>query len=251
MIRSVLAGATIALIGSMLCGATLGAPASTPKSFSDAQRAEIGQIVRDYLVNHPEVLVDAMNALQAKQDAETKAKADAVIKQNPAEIYNDGYSFVAGNPKAKVTLVEFFDYNCGYCRKAFAKMMTLAKPDSDVKFIFKEYPILSPESEVCSRAAFAAAKQGKYLQFHKAMMSHQGRANDEAITEVAKQIGLNLNQLHKDMNDPAVLAHVEQNLKLGNDLGMDGTPSFIVNGQIIDGWSEADVDKAITKGEKS
>jgi len=197
------------------------------------------------------VLVDAMDALQAKQDKAAKDKAAAVIKARPSEIYSDGYSFVAGNPNAKITLVEFFDYNCGYCRKAFSKMMTLAAPSSNVRFIFKEFPILSPESEVAAKAAFAAGKQGKYLEFHRAMMSHPGRANEQAIEDVVKQIGLNVDKFHKDLNSPEAAAHVDANLKLGNDLGLDGTPSFIIDGKVIGGWSEKDVDEAIRGGGKS
>ena len=225
-------------------------PAATaaPKSFSPAQEAEIGAIVKQYLLDHPEVLVDAMNVLQAKQDQAAKDKAASVIKSRPGDIYSDGYSFVAGNPNAKVTLVEFFDYNCGYCRKAFEKMMTLAAPNSNVRFIFKEFPILSPESEVASKAAFAASKQNKYLEFHRGLMSHPGRANEQAIDDVAKKIGLNMTQFHKDMTSPDAEAHVSANLKLGSDLGLDGTPSFIVNGKVITGWSEKDVDAAISGG---
>ncbi len=219
--------------------------AASKSSFTPDQQAEIGQLVRSYLLDHPEVLVDAMDALQAKQDKAAKDKAATVIKQHPDEIYKDGYSFVAGNPNAKVTLVEFFDYNCAYCRKAFAKMMTLAKPNSKVRFIFKEFPILTPESKVAAKAAFAAEKQNKYLEFHKGLMSHPGRANEEAIEEVAKKIGLNMDQFHKDMNDPSAEAHVEENLKLGDDLGIDGTPSFIVDGKLIGGWSEKEIDDAI------
>ncbi|MFZ1990268.1 MAG: DsbA family protein [Alphaproteobacteria bacterium] len=238
------AAASLALIA----GTMTSAAAAAPKSFSPAQQAEIGDIVKQYLLDHPEVLVDAMNALQAKQDQAAKDKAAAVIKSRPGDIYNDGYSFVAGNPNAKVTLVEFFDYNCGYCRKAFDKMMTLAAPNSKVRFVFKEFPILSPESEVASKAAFAASKQNKYLEFHRGLMSHSGRANEQAIEDVAKKIGLNMAQFHKDMNGPDAEAHVSANLKLGSDLGLDGTPSFIVNGKVISGWSEKDVDAAISAG---
>jgi len=247
VIRSTWAGALAMLLAGALSIASIARAAET-RSFTPAQRAEIGDVVRAYLLDHPEVLVDAMNALQAKQDKAAKDKAAAVIKSRPNDIFNDGYSFVAGNPKAKVTLVEFFDYNCGYCRKAFDKMMSLASPNSNVRFIFKEFPILSPESETCAKAAFAAGKQGKYLEFHKAMMSHPGRANEQAIEDVAKQIGLNLHELHKDMNDPTIAAHVEQNLKLGQDLSFDGTPSFIVGNQVMSGWSEQDLDKLIAGG---
>jgi protein-disulfide isomerase len=234
----------------LLASAALPARAADTRSFTPAQRAEIGDVVRAYLLDHPEVLVDAMNALQAKQDKAAREKAEAVIKAHPNEIFNDGYSFVAGNPHAKVTMVEFFDYNCAYCRKAFDKMMTLAAPNSNVRFIFKEFPILSPESEVAARAAFAAGKQGKYLQFHKAMMSHPGRANAESIDEVAKSIGLSLTKLHKDMTDPKIAAEVQANLKLGADLSFDGTPSFIVGDKVMSGWSEDDLDKLIADGAK-
>ena len=239
------AAALLLVAGIAIAATNAASNPSLKSSFTPDQQAEIGAIVKSYLMEHPEVLVDAMDALQAKQDQAAKDKAAAVIKSRPNDIYNDGYSFVAGNPNAKVTLVEFFDYNCAYCRKAFDKMMTLAKPDSKVKFIFKEFPILTPESEVAAKAAFAAKKQNKYLEFHKGLMSHPGRANEEAIEEVAKKIGLDMTAFHKDMNAPDAAAHVKANLALGSDLGIDGTPSFIVNGKLIDGWSEKDVDDAI------
>jgi protein-disulfide isomerase len=226
------------------------AQAAGAKAFSDAERSEIGEIVKAYLLEHPEVLVDAMDALQSKQEAADKAKAAAVIKTRPHDVYTDGYSFVAGNPKAKLTLVEFFDYNCGYCRKAFDKMMTLASANSNVRFVFKEYPILSPESETCARAALAAGMQGKYLEFHRAMMSHPGRANEQAIDDVAKKLKLNLAKLHKDMDDPQVAAHIAANRKLGDDLALTGTPSFIVGNEVVSGWSEEELDKLIKDGGK-
>jgi protein-disulfide isomerase len=219
-------------------------------SFSDKQRSEIGQIVHDYLLEHPEVLLDAMQALQDKQAADAKAQAAEVIQAKPKELFHDGYSFVAGNPHAKVTVVEFFDYNCAYCRKANPKIMQLAKPNSPVKLIFKEYPVLSADSEVAARAAMAAAKQGKYLAFHKALMSYNGRANEAAIETVAKKIGLNLAELKSDMKNPLYQARIEENVKLGDDLQIDGTPSFIVGKELMAGWSESDLDKLIKKEAK-
>lgn len=241
--QSLLRAGAIALALCALSASNL--TAAPPAKFNDAQRTEIGQIVHDYLIEHPEVLVEAMNELQAKEEAAAKARVADILKSKPNDVYNDGYSFVAGNPKAQVTLVEFFDYNCAYCRKAFDKMMTLAAANSKVRFVFKEYPILSPESESAAKAAMAAARQGKYLQFHRGLMSYPGHVNDHAIDEVAKKVGLDLNRLHKDMKDPKIAANIEANHRLAQDLAIDGTPSFIVGDQVLGGWSESELNDLI------
>src|SRR5262245_29316955 len=125
--QSLMRVGAVALALCALSGSSLIA-APPAKRFNDAQRSEIGQIVHDYLIAHPDVLVEAMNELQTREDAAAKQRVSSMLKSKPAEVYNDGYSFVAGNPKSNITLVEFFDYNCGYCRKAFDKMMALASP---------------------------------------------------------------------------------------------------------------------------
>jgi protein-disulfide isomerase len=234
-----------------LCALSASSLTAAPtKSFSDTQRSDIELIVHDYLVKHPEVLVEAMNELQAKEDAASKSRVADILKSKPNEVYNDGYSFVAGNPKSQITLVEFFDYNCGYCRKAYEKMMALAAPTSKVRFIFKEYPILTPESETASKAAMAAARQGKYLEFHRGLMSYPGKVNDHAIDDVATKIGLDVNRMHKDMKDPKIAAQIDANHKIAEKLNIDGTPSFIIGDQLLGGWSESELNDLIN-GKKS
>jgi len=242
-----------AVVAALVTVATLSilarvAPGMLALSGAAIQDQQIVDVVRNYLTKNPEILVEMTSELDKRQAAEQEAKQQKVISDNADAIFRSPLAYVAGNPDGNVSVVEFFDYNCGYCRKAFDKMMTLAAPNSKVRFIFKEFPILSPESEVAAKAAFAAKKQNKYLEFHRGLMSHPGRANEQAIEDVAKKIGLNMNQFHKDMNSPDAESHVSANLKLGTDLGIDGTPSFIVDGKLIGGWSEKDVDAAIAGG---
>lgn len=226
------------------------ADAAESSRFSGADKKAIETIVHSYLIEHPEVLTEAFQALQAKEDVASKEKASAAIEKRPQDIFADGYSFVAGNPKAKLTVVEFFDYNCGHCREAFPKLMALIDSHADIRFIFKEFPIF-PGSDEAAAAAMAAAKQGKYLEFHRALMGTPGSVNAHSIDEAAKKVGLDVDKLHKDMKDPAIAARLEANHNLGDDLGIDGTPTFIVGKELMSGWSSKMFDDLVAKAKKS
>ena len=225
------------------------ADAAESARFSGADKKAIEAIVHSYLVEHPEVLTEAFQSLQNQQAAAGKAKADTVIAKRPNDIFADGYSFVAGNPKATVTVVEFFDYNCGHCREAFPKLMSLIDTKADIRFIFKEFPIF-PGSDEAAKASMAAGRQGKYLEFHRALMSTQGAVNPHAIDAAAKKLGLDLDKLHKDMKDPLLDARLEANHKLGDDLGIDGTPTFIVGKELLSGWGGKDFEDLVAKAAK-
>jgi len=222
------------------------ADAAESSRFSGTDKKAIEEIVHSYLVEHPEVLTEAMQALQDKQDAAAKAKTSTVIEKRPNDIFADGYSFVAGNPKAKVTVVEFFDYNCGHCRDAFPKLMGLIDTHADIRFVFKEFPIFQGSDEA-AMAAMAAGKQGKYLEFHRALMSWPGAVNSHAIDAAAKKAGLDVARLRQDMKDPVFAARLEANHKLGEDLSIDGTPTFIVGKEVMSGWSSRQFDELVAK----
>lgn len=213
------------------------ADAAESSRFSAADKKAIGEIVRAYLLEHPEILQEAAVAYQDKVEAKAKAKAAETIKKQPKDIFSDGYSFAAGDPNASVTVVEFFDYNCGHCREAFPKLMKLLDAKADIRIIFKEYPIFDGSDEP-AKAALAAARQGKYLEFHRALMSTQGRVGPQAIDDAAKKVGLDLAKLKADMKDPLIAARIEANHKLGDELAIDGTPSFVIGDELLAGWSE-------------
>lgn len=222
------------------------ADAAENARFSPADKKAIGEIVRSYLLEHPELLNEVFVALQEKTDAQTRAKAADAIKKQPKDIFSDGYSFVAGNPNASVTVVEFFDYNCGHCRTAFPRLMKLIDDKADIRIIFKEYPIFEGSDEP-AKAAMAAIKQGKYLEFHRALMATQGRVGPQAIDDAAKKAGLDLAKLKRDMKDPMIAARLVANNKLGEALAIDGTPSFVIGDELLSGWSDKLFDEYVQK----
>lgn len=216
------------------------APAASPvpaKSFSDAQRAEIEAIIKDYLVKeHPEVLMESAQELEKRDQASAAKKSEDAISKEKDAIFNDPNTPVGGDPKGDVTVVEFYDYNCGYCKMSEEGLEKLLKEDKKVKFIYKDFPILGPESVVAAKASFAAARQpGKFIPFHDALMNVKGHLSDDIIFGTAKSAGLDVDKLKKDMDDPAIQKSIEANLKLGTDIGVRGTPMFIFNDRIYPG----------------
>jgi protein-disulfide isomerase len=204
-------------------------------AFSDAEKKDIGAVVKQYLIEHPEAIQDAINELKRRQE-ESDAKAQsAAIKQNAAEIFRSKADLVGGNPKGKVTMVEFFDYNCGYCKHAFPDVMKMIKTDPDLRLVMKEFPILGPGSTFASRAALASRKQGKYWEYHLAMMGHEGKMDAEAALSIARDVGLDVDELKRDMDSAEVTAVIDANMKLAETLTIQGTPAFIVDRTLIPG----------------
>jgi protein-disulfide isomerase len=225
----------IALLAALLGGGTAMAQA---QPFTAEQKAALQQIVRDVLVSNPEILVEAMQALEAKQQAEAGKAAKAAIVANRKAIFEDGVSFVAGNPKGDVTIVEFFDYRCGYCKQVQPGLITLLKEDSKVRLVLKELPVLGPDSVMASRAAVAAMEQdrgGKYLGFHNAMMGFRGQINEAEVMRMATEAGLDVKKLKADMASPKVEQVLRDNLALADKLGIQGTPGFIIGDELVPG----------------
>jgi protein-disulfide isomerase len=204
------------------------------QEFDQDQREEMGEIIRDYLLENPEILREVIQALEAKeQQAGVAALTDAIRERGP-ELYRSEHDLVAGNPDGSVTMVEFFDYNCGYCKRAMGDVLALIESDDDLRVVFKEWPILGEGSRFAARAALASAKQGRYWDFHLALM--ETRRLDETTTlEVAERIGLDVDQLKADMEAPEVAAVIEGNMELASALGIQGTPAFVVDDQMIPG----------------
>lgn len=200
---------------------------ATDAPVTETQKKEIQTIIHDYLVNNPEVLIEASQALQQKQQKETQQQAQSVISANAKELFNDKFS-TAGNTKGNVTIVEFFDYQCIHCKKMAPVIQALLKSNPQVKIVYKEFPIFGESSDVASKAALAAAMQGKYLPMHEALIKQEGRLNDALINQAAQSVGLNMDRFKADMASTAVANALEANRILAEKLHLMGTPAFII-----------------------
>jgi protein-disulfide isomerase len=235
MMRSfrLLAPALIAL-------AVFGVPkAASAQSFTDTQRSDIEAIVKNYLVAHPEVLEEAMNELTKRQTAAEEQKHQDSIAKNADTIFNSPRGVVLGNKDGDVTFVEFFDYNCGYCKRAMADMLDLLKNDRKLKVVLKEFPVLSEGSVDAAKVAVAVRMQDptgqKYLDFHQKLLGGRGPADKARAMAAAKDAGLDTAKIEKDMQSPEVKATIEENFKLAEDMGMNGTPSYVIGKQVVVG----------------
>lgn len=198
---------------------------------SPTERAKIESVVHDYLLKKPEVLVEALQLMQKKQYEEAE-KTVQQTQQSASKfakaLFNQGTDPVAGNPNGKVTIVEFFDYQCGHCIDMVPTVDAIIKANPDVRIVYKEFPIRGPVSEFAARAALAANKQGKYRELSHGIMGAKQPLTQEAILTIAKNVGLNVDELKKDMTDKAIDAQLKANMKLAQDLKLFGTPAFFV-----------------------
>jgi protein-disulfide isomerase len=196
---------------------------------------EFGERVRAYLLSNPQVLREVIAELGKQEEMAASAEREALITALSNDLKNDGYSFVAGNPDGDVTIVEFFDYRCGYCKQSFPELMKAVEADGNVRLVLKEFPILGAESFLASQAAIASLEQGKYLEFHTALMGSRGGVTMERIRTLASEVGLDLEKLEADMKDEKVRQVVEKNYALAEKLGITGTPAFIIGDEFIPG----------------
>jgi len=220
--------------------ALIGAPAAaSAQSFTDTQRSDIEAIVKKYLIGHPEVLEEAMNELSKRQAADEAAKHEASVAKNADEIFNSPRGVVLGNKDGDVTFVEFFDYNCGYCKRAMADMLDLLKNDPKLKVVLKEFPVLSEGSVEAAKVAVAVRMQDptgkKYLDFHQKLLGGRGPADKARAMAAAKDAGLDTAKIEKDLAGPEVRATIEENFKLAEAMGMNGTPSYVIGKQVVIG----------------
>jgi len=221
-------------------------PAAAAADFTPDQKKQIEGIVGEYLKAHPDVLIDAIQAADDKLKADAKNKASQALAIHRQQVFNDPQSPIAGNPKGDVTLVEFFDYRCPYCKQVEPSLEKLVGEDRQLKFVYKEFPVLGPESDIAARVALAAKKQGKYDAFHRAMMNTPGHIDEAVIFKVAAASGLDVDRVRQDMQSPDTEKELKANLDLGKALDLDGTPSFIVGDTIVPGAiSAADLKQLI------
>jgi len=214
-------------------------PAVSAQTFSDGQRGEIESIIRNYLIAHPEVLEDAMAELNKRQAAAEAEKHEASVAQNSEAIFNSPRGVVLGNKDGDVGFVEFFDYNCGYCKRAMADMLDLLKTDPKLKVVLKEFPVLSQGSVEAAQVAVAVRMQDpsgkKYLDFHQKLLGGRGQADKARALAAAKEAGLDVGRIEKDLANPEVRATIEENFKLAEAMGMNGTPSYVIGKQVVVG----------------
>jgi protein-disulfide isomerase len=231
------------------------APASSAATgFSSEQKKEIEQIIKSYLVSNPEIFLEAQTALEAKMEKEQAEKLKTAIAENAREIYRDPNADIAGNPNGDITVVEFFDYNCGYCKRGLHDIVKLVETDPKVRVVFKELPILSKGSEEASRVAIAAGKQGKYWEVHRAMLEAKGVMNEANALAIAGKLGLDIDKLKKDMASPEVEAEIKKSEALAKKMGVNGTPHFLVGDRAIPGAPEDlydQLEKHVTELRKS
>lgn len=214
------------------------AAAQTASPFSEQQREAIGGIVRDYLLKNPELLQEVIAELEKRQAEQQRVAQSSALNESRQAILNSPHSVVAGNPQGDVTLVEFFDYNCPYCKRALADVRMLIKADPKLRLVIRDFPILGPDSVEASRVALAVTNQIKgdrLFDYHVRVMESRGRVNGERAIAVAKEMGLDIGRLQKDMEAVDIRNALQENANLGDKLGLTGTPAFIVGDEIIAG----------------
>ena len=213
--------------------------AVSAQSFSDGQRGEIEQIVKNYLLAHPEILEDVSAELSKRHAAAEALQHEAAVTKNADTIFSSPRGVTLGNKDGDVTFVEFFDYNCGYCKHAMGDMLNLLKTDPKLKVVLKEFPVLGPGSVEAAQVAVAARMQDpggkKYLDFHQKLLGGRGQADKARALAVAKDVGFDMAQIEKDMKSPEVRATLEENFKLAEAMGMNGTPSYVIGKQVVVG----------------
>lgn len=211
------------------------APKAAP-TVSDAERTKIEGVVRDFLTQkEPEVVMKAVQEVQRRNEAENNKKIQKSVEENKDKLFNDPSSPFVGNAKGDVTIVEFFDYQCGHCKKVGEGISKLISEDKNVKVVYKDFPILGSGSLIGAKAALAAAKQGKYEKLHAALLNSKERISDEVVEKIAKEAGLDAVKLKKDMADPEIEKALQANLELGASIGVRGTPMFFIGSEVYPG----------------
>ncbi len=233
MIRFLMAASVAAL--------SLGTPA-----MADAlDEARVKELVLEAIRENPEIVREAIEILQAQEEAAQAEAARLFLSQQRQILENDPNAPVIGNPDGDVTVVEFFDYNCGYCRRVFPNVKALLENDTNVRVVMREWPILGEASVFAARASLAAREQGKYEEFHNALMGNRGRITEASVMSIAEGLGLDTDQLRADMNSDAVNAHLETSQRLTQALGFNGTPAFVFGDELVPGAIETDQMEAL------
>ncbi len=215
------------------------------QSFSPDQKTAIEDLVRAYSLKNPEIIREAVEALQAKEQQSAEERRGEAMAKLKDELAFDPTSPVLGNPSGDVTVVEFFDYRCPYCKRAAPVVDQLVKEDGRIRRVMKEFPILGPESLFASRVALAAKVQGKYEPMHRLLIAAKGALDQDTVMRLAKEAGLDMPQLKRDMNSAAIDEVLKKNRDLAGQLEITGTPAFIIGKEFVPGAAELDTLKMI------
>ncbi len=239
------------IIFSFLAFFTLAFSSTTmASSFEIKDQKAFEQLVHDYIMDNPEVIIQAVDKYKSNEAQRQQDKTAQAVKDNLKSLTAKSLPSI-GNPDADVTVVEFFDYNCGYCKKAFPDLVNLVKSDKNVRVVFQDFPILSEDSKTAALWALAAHKQGKYFEFHQAIMKHRGPKNEANLLKIAREIGLDEVKLQKDAESKAIAKQLDKNYQIAREIGITGTPAFIVDDQFYGGYiGHAGLKQAIAAARK-
>ena len=229
-----------AVVAALVTAATLSviwraAPGVVDAPAGALDEKRVIEIVRTYLTGNPEILVEMTTELDKRQAEEQGAQQKKAISENADALFRSPLSFTGGNPDGDVTVVEFFDYNCGYCKRALPELVKLVETDGKVRLVLKELPIFGDDSEAAAKGALAAKKQGKYFEMHQKLYSESGKADKDKVLKVAGELGLDVEQLKTDMESDEVKKSIEEARDLAQKLGLQGTPLFLIGDQVIPG----------------
>ncbi len=239
----------LALVGvAILALAPAGAATAAEDGLSAKQKEEVEQVIESYLLENPDVIMQALEILRTRQKMAEEERLQSVLTSRADEIFRNEKDPQTGAVDGDVVFVEFFDYQCPYCKRVMSTVFDIIKADGKVRMVFKEFPILGSTSIFAAKAALASARQGKYLEFHRVLMEAPGRLTNDIILSIARNIGIDTDRLKKDMNDPEIAEIIQRNYDLADALGINGTPAFVIGKTLVPGLvSRSELERLISE----
>ncbi|MDF0672741.1 MAG: DsbA family protein [Nitrospira sp.] len=236
------------LVAVVSCAALLSSPAfgqSTASTPDPTWRQSVEHVIESYIRSHPEMIEQTLQALEAKRQDKAQTSVKQAIVAHQSELLHDPASPVSGDPAGDVTVIEFFDYRCGFCKRVAGSVTQLQKDDARVRIVYKDFPILGHDSIQAAKAALASRAQGRHQAFHEALLAAKGDLSKEHVLQIASEVGLDAKRLETDMDKPEWLTIIERNRELANDLRVTGTPAFVVGNELVPGAVDLPVLKAL------
>jgi protein-disulfide isomerase len=224
----------------LLLAAGLAAPAGAAEPLTPEQKQAVEQVIHDYLLDHPELMIEVLHAAEAKLKEQKAAGARQEIGARRDELLHDADTPVGGNPKGDVTIVEFFDYRCPYCKEVEPALEALLREDGKIRIVYKEFPVLGPASVYAARIALAARHQGKYAAFHQAMMARKGQITEDVVLKVAADSGIDVAKAKAEMNSSEIDGLIKRNYALADALDIQYTPAFVIGDELVPGAADID-----------